>query len=417
MKLTHPAHSVWLTAPRQQGLRYVNGGVTAAQGFLAAGVSAGIKRSRKPDLSLVYSKKPVAAAAVFTRNTVKAAPVLISRERLRSGRSQAVLINSGCANCMTGDPGKRDALLLGLDVAQALEIPENNVLLASTGLIGRRLPVLRIRRVIPKLAASLSRANHRAAAQAILTTDIMPKEAAFEARIHGRAVRAGGMAKGAGMIAPSMATMLCVITTDAAVAPALLRKLLVQATETTFNRISVDGDMSTNDTVFLLASGESGVSIREGSSGARALLALLRAVAESLALMIVQDGEGAMRLMDVEVVGARTDAQAQACARQVAFSPLVKTMLAGGDPNVGRIGGAVGASPARFDPDKLDIFVGEHRVVAGGVVSEDKGLLRKLISQKLVRVRVNLHAGRGAGRMLTCDLGHEYVRINAGYAT
>ena len=399
-------------------MKWIAGGVTAARGFTAGGVSAGIKRSRKPDLALVVAEHPASVAAVFTVNRVQAAPVQISKRRLRAGAARAVLVNSGCANCMTGPDGERDAIRLGREVAHALGIPERHVLLASTGLIGRRLPVPRIARAVPRLVEQLSRASHRSAALAILTTDRLPKEAAVEVRAQGKTFRIGGMAKGAGMIAPSMATMLCVITTDAVIAPALLRGLLREATEQTFNRISVDGDMSTNDTVFALASGASGAVIRRGTPPARAFAEALRAVAGRLAKLIVVDGEGAARIMEVQVQGARTEREAQACARHVAFSPLVKTMLAGADPNVGRVAAAVGASLARFDPDRLEIFIGSHRLVARGTVLRvAKGIVRTLLTHPEVTVRINLHAGRATGRMLTCDLTKEYVDINAGYAT
>ena len=398
-------------------MKWMEGGVTAAQGFLASGVSAGIKRSRKPDLALVVSETPAIAAAVFTLKRVQAAPVRLSARRVRRGAARAVLLNSGCANCLTGSAGLRDALQLGRSAARAADLNESDVLLASTGLIGRRLPVARMERAVPKLVEGLSRAHHRAAAEAILTTDLKPKEAAVEARIDGRICRVGGMAKGAGMIAPSMATMLCVITTDAAVSAGLLRELLRDVTEETFNRITVDGDMSTNDTVFALANGRSGVMIREGAA-LRMFARMLFEVSAKLATQIVKDGEGASRLMEVQVVGARTDAEARLCARMVANSPLVKTMLAGGDPNVGRIAAAVGASTARFDAEKLELFVGKQRVVARGeIVRIGSGTLRALLTQPRVVVRIDLHAGRAESLMLTCDLTQEYVRINAGYAT
>jgi len=399
-------------------MKWIAGGVTAARGFTASGVSAGIKRSRKPDLALVVAAHPASAAAVFTVNRVQAAPVQTSKRRLRAGAARAVLVNSGCANCMTGPDGERDAIRLGREVARALGIPERHVLLASTGIIGRRLPVPRIERAIPRLVEQLSRANHRSAALAMLTTDRLPKEAAVEVRVQGKTFRIGGMAKGAGMIAPSMATMLCVITTDAVIAPSLLRALLREAAEQTFNRISVDGDMSTNDTVFALASGASGAVIRRGTPAARVFAEALRTVAGRLAKLIVVDGEGAVRIMEVRVQGARTEREAQACARQVAFSPLVKTMLAGADPNVGRVAAAIGASPARFDPARLEIFIGSHRLVARGMVLRvTKGIVRTLLTHPEVTVRINLHAGRATGRMLTCDLTKAYVEINAGYAT
>ncbi|MBI3324254.1 MAG: bifunctional glutamate N-acetyltransferase/amino-acid acetyltransferase ArgJ [Candidatus Omnitrophica bacterium] len=398
-------------------VRSIDGGVTAAAGFVAAGVSAGIKRSRKPDLALVVSEELASAAGVLTRNRVQAAPVVISAKRLALGRARGVLLNSGCANCMTGAAGLRDARQLGGGAARALGIPEEQILLASTGLIGRRLPVARMARAVPTLVQQLGAAHHRQAAQAILTTDLVPKEAAVEAAIGGRRCRVGGMAKGAGMIAPCMATMLCVITTDVGIAAGLLKRLLQRATALTFNRISVDGDMSTNDCVFALANARSGVTIRRPAE-AEAFFRMLLAVCDELAQRIVQDGEGASRIMEIRVAGARSDAEAQACARQIANSPLVKTMLAGGDPNVGRIAAAAGASAARFRAERLDIFIDQRRVVAEGVARRvGTAALRRLLSRPKVDVRLELHAGSGSGRMLACDLTQAYVRINAGYAT
>ena len=399
-------------------MRWIAGGVTAARGFRAAGVSAGIKRSRKPDLSLVVAEAPVAAAAVFTLNRVQAAPVIISKGRVRRGIARAIVINSGCANCMTGAVGMRDVLTLSRSVAERLGIAERDVLVASTGMIGRRLPLPRIQRAIPSLVGHLSRAHHTAAAQAILTTDAQVKEAAVEAAIGGRMCRLGGMAKGAGMIAPSMATMLCAVTTDAAVSAGLLRAMLRETTGRTFNQISVDGDMSTNDTVFALAGGGSGVAIRAGTAAAATFQRMLHAVMERLARLIVKDGEGATRMMTIRVVGARTPRDAQACARQVACSPLVKTMLSGGDPNVGRIAAAAGSSPARFDPAQLEIAIGRRRVVVNGVAQRlGKSVARELLMHPEVAVRIHLHAGRAEGRMVTCDLSEAYVRINARYST
>jgi glutamate N-acetyltransferase/amino-acid N-acetyltransferase len=397
-------------------MKWIAGGVTAAQGVLAAGLSAGIKRSRKPDLALVAAESPAAASAVFTVNRVQAAPVQLSKARVGGGTARAVLINSGCANCLTGAAGMRDAVLLTRAVARALQAPERRILMASTGLIGTRLPVSRIQRAIPMLVKQLSRAHHRDAAEAILTTDLMAKEAALEGLIGGRRVRVGGMAKGAGMIAPSMATMLCVVTTDASVPPALLRRLLRVAADRTFNRVTIDGDMSTNDTVFALATGRSGAVVRSGDSSRR-FSAMLEAVLGRLAWMLVKDGEGATRVMEVIVEGGRTECEAQACARHIAGSSLVKTMLAGGDPNVGRIAAAAGASPAKFDPARLAIWIGDRKVVAQGAVLPGAAAARKLLNRPDVRVRVHLGAGRSVGRMLTCDLTEDYVRINASYST
>ena len=399
-------------------MKWISGGVTAALGFRASGVSAGIKRNRKPDLALIAADRPVAAAGVFTTNRLQAAPVQISKTRLRAGRTQAVLINSGCANCLTGPAGTRDALAISRTMAGLLGIAERDVLLASTGIIGHRLPVVKVTRALPALIRQLSRRHHEAAAQAILTTDLHPKEAAVEAVVGGRSVRVGGMAKGAGMIAPSMATMLCVLTTDAAASPSWLRAVLARAVGRSFNHISVDGDMSTNDTVFALASGDAGVAIRPGTRAAETVAAMVEAVAGRLAVLLVQDGEGAEKLMEVEVVGARTEQDARACARQIACSPLVKTMLAGSDPNVGRLAAAAGASPARFHPDRLEIHLEGVRMVADGAALPVAAfVMRRLLTRPQVHVRINLHAGTAAARMLTCDLTEEYVRINAGYAT
>ena len=399
-------------------LRWIGGGVTAALGFRASGASAGIKRSRKPDLSLVVAEHPSVCAATFTTNRVKAAPVLISMQRVKRGTARAILLNSGCANCMTGRSGYQDALMLGRHVAQELGVPESQVLLASTGMIGRRLPVARMRRKIPALIESLSRHGHRDAALGILTTDLKPKEVAAEMPINGRWVRLGGMVKGAGMIAPNMATMLCVLTTDAAIERGVLTRLLREAVDHSFNRITIDGDMSTNDTVFALASGASGVRIRSGTRQASAFAQMLSRATQRLAAMLVEDGEGVTRMALIEVSGAVTEADAQRCARQIANSPLVKTMLSGGDPNVGRVAAAAGASGARFNPERLELRVnGAPVVVRGEALRIAKGAAKQLMSPKTISLAIHLHAGTASARMLACDFTEEYVRINARYST
>lgn len=400
-------------------MRWVAGGVTAAQGFVASGISAGIKRARKPDVALVMATRRAAtAAAVFTTNRIQAAPVLISKRRIRKKTARAVLLNSGCANCLTGSKGLQDALRISQAVATGLGVREGDILLASTGIIARRLPVLRVLRVVPRLIQQLSSFHHRQAAEAILTTDLQPKEVAVETTLQGQSFRVGAMAKGSGMIAPSMATMLCVITTDVAISPVLLHRLLREATMRTFNRISVDSDMSTNDTVFILASGDCGVEIKEGTKAQRVFATLLHAVCQELSRRIVEDGEGATRLMEVHVMGARTLREAHACARQVATSPLVKTMLAGSDPNVGRIAAAVGASPARFKADRLEIYLGNRCMISKGVaLTISKSETRHLLEGAHVKIRIDLNSGFAEDRFLSCDLTQEYVRINSGYAT
>ena len=399
-------------------IRWIPGGVTAADGFVAAGVSAGIKRSRKPDMALVMSEEPAAAAATFTTNRIKAAPVVLSQRRLRRSRAQAVLLNSGCANCLAGQAGVRDAVQLSQEVARALDVPARQVLVASTGIIGRRLPVPRMQRVVPELVRRLDRRGHHQAALGILTTDTRAKEAAVFARLNGRHCHLGGMAKGAGMIAPSMATMLCVLTTDVSMDRGLLSRLLREAVEASFNRISVDGDMSTNDSVFLFANGRSGVRVRPGTAAARQFAAMLQAVTQRLASLIVKDGEGATRVARIEVTGARTRVEARMCARQVATSSLVRTMLASGDPNVGRIAAAAGASGARFRAEALQIRINGRVVVSHGLAARiGKELAQRLLGPKEIRIHLDLHAGREQAQMLACDLTETYVRINAHYTT
>ncbi len=399
-------------------MKRVPGGVTAAKGFVAAGVSAGIKRSRKPDMALVVSETPAMAGGTLTTNLVKAAPVVISRRRLAAGSARAVFLNSGCANCMTGEAGYADALTLSRDVAHGLRVAEREVLIASTGIIGRRLPLPRMRRVIPRLIQHLSRAHHHEAALAILTTDLLAKEVAIECGAGQHRWRLGGMAKGAGMIAPSMATMLCVLTTDAQVDRGFAANALREAVARSFNRVSVDGDMSTNDSVFLLANGRSGVRIRRGSREARGFIDAVNQVTQLLAYLLVKDGEGATRVARIRVRGAKTASHAHACARQVATSSLVRTMLASGDPNVGRIAAATGASGASFDPARLQIHINGVTVVSGGVAHRlGKTVAKTLLAPKEVEIDIDLQAGRHATSMLACDLTQQYVRINAFYTT
>ena len=403
-------------------MRWVPGGVTAASGFLASGVSAGIKRGRTLDLALVMSATPARAAATFTTNVVKAAPVLISQARIRRGTARAVLLNSGCANCLTGARGVQDARRLSRRVARELRLTEPQVLIASTGLIGSRLPVGKIELAIPALVHRLAKANHRQAARAILTTDTVPKETAVAERIAGTTIHLGGMAKGVGMIAPHMATMLCVLTTDAALEASWAASLLRASVERSFNRVTVDGDMSTNDSVFLLANGRAGLRIRRGTPQARQFHAMLDAVTQRLAGLLAKDGEGASTVVRIEVSGARSAPEAQRCARRIASSLLVKTMLAGGDPNMGRVAAAARASGARFDPSRLEIGIrGVGAVVRnGGMVAFDVARARRGLQSSAAScpvITVDLHAGNASAWMTTCDLTEEYVRINAHYST
>ena len=397
----------------------ISGGVTAARGFLAGGVWSGIKRGQRKDLALIYSTVPARVAAVYTRNRVQAAPVLVTRQRVRRGIARAILINSGCANCLTGAPGLQDARTLAHAGAQRLGISDEEMLVASTGVIGRRLPVARIQRALPTLVRRLRRGGHHDAAEAILTTDRVAKSVAFEDTIGGARVRVGGIAKGSGMINPSMATMLCFITTDVAIAPALLRRGLRAANARSFNAITVDGDMSTNDMVVVLANGQAeNRPITAAGADYQRWQTMLEAVCVHLARWIVQDGEGATKLAEIAVRGARNERDAWACARQIANSSLVKTMLAGADVNLGRIAAAAGASGAQLDPGRLDILLNGHAIFRRGAPTRfDRATAVRLLKQPEATFTVDLHAGTAQARVWTCDLTAEYVRINASYTT
>jgi glutamate N-acetyltransferase/amino-acid N-acetyltransferase len=391
------------------------GTVTSPQGFRAAGIHCGIK-AEKPDLALVVSDVPAAAAGTFTQIATRSAPVILSEARLRAGRAQAVLINSGNANACTGARGADDARAMTAAAAAALGVPDELVLLASTGVIGRPLPLAPIVAGIPSLIASLGH-DGMAAARAIMTTDAFPKTAAVRVDLDDRSVIIGGMAKGAGMIHPNMATMIAVLTTDAAVEPAVLRAALRTAVDRTFNCISVDGDTSTSDSVFLLANGAAGSAPIAGP-GARydALLAGLTDVAGRLARLIVRDGEGTERVIEIAVRGARSDADARRVGLTVMTSMLVKTAFHGAELNWGRIAAAVGRAGAEVEPDRLCIAVGGVEVVHHGVgVPEAYAGAQPLLSQPEVRVTIGLGLGAGTFTGWTNDLGETYVRINSGY--
>jgi len=400
-----------------QELTRVDGGVTAARGFQAAGLHCGIKAAR-PDLALVVSDTLAAAAGVFTTNVVKAAPVLVSMEAIQSGAAQAVLVNSGNANACTGAQGLADAREMAALTAQALGIAAEFVLLASTGVIGIPLPMAAVRAGIPQLPARLS-PDGTPAHEAILTTDAFAKTAAVRLSLKGAPVTIGGMAKGAGMIHPQMATTLCVITTDAAVPAPLLRRALRQAADQTFNCISVDGDTSTNDTIFVLANGRAGhAPLAEGDPELDAFAAALTEVAGDLARMVVRDGEGATKLITVTVRGARSAADAKRAVHAVMTSPLVKTAIYGGEPNWGRILAAVGRSGARFHPERAAITIAGVQVVSAGMgVPASMPAAAEAMKEPAYEIVVGLGEGDAAATGWTCDLNEAYVKINAGYLT
>jgi len=392
-------------------------GVTAAEGFSAAGVACGIKESGAEDLALVFSDRPCAASGVFTTNQVKAAPVLLSQARVASGRAQAVLVNSGNANACTGEQGRLDAEEMAALAARELGIDAGLVLVASTGYIGHRLPMDALRAGIPAARAALSSDGGSRAARAIMTTDTRPKELALEMELGGSTVRLGGMAKGAAMIRPSLATMICVITTDADIGARELDLALRWAVDRSFNCITIDGDMSTNDTVLALANGASGAKVLK-EQDRRKFERALDFVTARLARAIVADGEGATKTIQVQVSGAPEYEQARHIAMAIANSPLVKTAIYGGDPNWGRVMAAAGAAGVEFDPRRADLsLAGIPMVGAGAPLPFDEARAGEALRQREIVIHLDLHGGPQSATVWTCDLTEEYIRVNAHYRT
>lgn len=393
-------------------------GVTAPQGFEAAGIHCGIKKPGILDLALVVSTVPGPIAGVFTKNRVVAAPVILDRRHLRQGRGRAIIVNSGNANACTGAKGFRAATAMATTVARILAIPVHQVFVGSTGVIGRVLPIDRVQAGIPTLIDKLSRTGGRQAAQAILTTDLRPKTVVHRARIGGRVVTIGGMAKGSGMIHPNMATMLAYLTTDAAIAPATLQHALKQAVDQSFNCITVDGDTSTNDTVLCLANGlAKNTTIQPGTKQYRQFEQLLIEASQTLALAICRDGEGVTKVVKIVVDGAKTVASAKRVASTIATSNLVKTALFGEDANWGRIMGAIGRSGVPIDPGKLTVRFDKVLMVDGGMgtglAAERK--IAQVFKRKEFTISVGLGQGQAQAHMWTTDLSYDYVRINASY--
>ncbi len=402
--------------------RIVKGGVCSAKGFRAAGVGAAIKYEGRNDVALIVADAPCAAAAVFTTNRVAAAPVLYDREIVKGGRVQAILANSGCANACTGEAGLKDAKLSALVTAGELGIDPQHVLVASTGVIGRRLPMDRLLGGMRQAAGQLGRtAEHGLAAEkAVMTTDTKPKQACATVTIDGRKVTVGGMSKGSGMIEPNMATMLGFITTDAAISPAMLKRALSLAIAKSFNRLVVDGDESTNDSVFLLASGCAGnAPIVRGGEDFEAFRSALEAVCISLAKQMATDGEGATKFVTVTVRGAKSEKDAARAARAVAKSPLAKTSWFGRDPNWGRVLAAVGYSGADVVDTKAEVFYDKVWAYRFGKIADAAQLekLAKVMKKDAFEVVVDLHLGTGESSVYTCDFSLDYVHINADYTT
>jgi len=395
------------------------GTVTSPAGFMAGAVYAGIKtRGEDPlDLGILCSESPCVAAGVFTTNRVKAAPVLLSRERTARGSARAVVVNAGCANACTGEQGLADAREMAALAALKVGLPPEEVLVASTGVIGVPLPMDRIRRGIPRI--SLARDGGHRLTLAMMTTDTFPKEIALSVPIEGRRVTVGGVAKGAGMIYPNMATLLSFITTDAALDAGFAEASLRRAVGESFNMIAVDGDTSTNDMVLLLANGLAGNRpLKAGTPDGRLFEDALREVCIYLAKCIARDGEGATRLIEVEVAGAATRKDARLAARAVVNSSLVKAAVHGTDPNWGRIVAAVGRSGASVDQSRIDLNLAELRLLkAGSPVPFSHEEARRLLSAGEVHIAVNLNLGSGRAVAWGCDLSQEYVVINSAYAT
>jgi len=399
-------------------IQSIPGSVCAPQGFRAAGVAARIKPSGNPDVALIVSEQPAAATAVFTTNRVCAAPVIVSREHLRAGTARAIAVNAGNANACTGEQGLADARRMAAITAELVGCAPAEVVVASTGVIGHMLPMDRVEAGLRQAVAELSAAGDSQAAQAIMTTDTRPKEAAVEVEIDGKQIRIGGMCKGSGMIAPNMATMLAFITTDAEVWPEALDAALRAATARTFNCVTVDGDCSTNDTLAILANGAAGVRVPPASPAYAAFSEGLLDVCTRLAKELARDGEGATKLVEVHVSGARSVSQALQVARSIANSPLVKTALFGNDPNWGRILCAAGYSGAALDPARLALTLcGAPLVRKGEPVAFDAAAVSQAMRAPEVRIDVDLGLGRSEASVWTCDFSYDYVRINAEYTT
>ena len=385
-------------------------------GFKAAGIAAGLKKNGKKDMGLILSEVPATVAGVFTQNKIKAAPVLIDIERIKQGLCQAIVVNSGNANCCTGKQGIHDAKAMAGYTASALGISENHVLVASTGVIGEPLPTEKIKEATPDLVKALGPEGFYDLARAIMTTDTVPKIVSTQGNIEGKTFTITGIAKGSGMICPSMATMLCFVCTDLKASPDFLHKALDNATERSFNRITIDGDMSTNDSVIIMANGVSRAVVQSSTQN-HSFQNALDKVMISLAKKIVKDGEGATKMVEIAVKGALTNNDAYKVAMTVANSNLVKTAFFGEDANWGRILGAVGRANVPVEPDRIDLFFDDVLLVKNstgcGKAAEAKAT--NVLKQPEFTVLIDLHQGNGFSSVFTCDFSIDYIKINADY--
>ena len=405
-------------------MKQSRGGVTAAKGFLASGVHVGIRKNKeKKDLALIWSEVPCVAAAVYTTNRVKGQTLIVTQEHLADGRAQAIIVNSGNANTCTGEEGLKAARRMAELVSQYLPVKTEDVVVASTGVIGQQLDVSVIETGMPDLVKGLSRGGSIDAREAIITTDTMKKEIAVIEELDGVPVTIGAMAKGSGMIHPNMATMLCFITTDCAIAEPLLRKALKEVVHVSFNRVSVDGDTSTNDMVVVLANGKANNAfIDKEDDNYSDFRDALQFVCVELAKMVARDGEGATRLIECTVGGAASEEQAESFAKGIITSSLVKTAMFGADANWGRILCAMGYTRSDFDPDKVDISFESPRgyievCKAGAPLPFSEEKAKKILNNQEVEIIVDLHLGEAEATAWGCDLSYEYVRINGDYRT
>ena len=401
-------------------MKLISGGITAVPGIRASGVHGGLKSDNQKDVALIVADSPAVAAGVFTRNRVCAATVLLSREHLKDPVAQAIVVNSGNANACTGEQGLDNARKMAALVGEQLNLESKNVLVSSTGVIGVQLPMDAIRKGIERAADTLCEDGGHDAAQAIMTTDTVPKEIAVEIEVGGEKVKIGGMTKGSGMIAPNMATMLAFLAADVNIAAAPLQEALRKSVNKSFNRVTVDTDRSTNDTVQILATGSARNSEITEASGDDfdAFYTALEFVCIELAKKIARDGEGATKMIEVVVKNAKSEAEAELAARATAESPLVKTAVFGKDANWGRIMMAVGKSEAQFDPYQVNVWLGDYQLVKAGMDSGfDEEKATQLFSEDTVVITIDLAAGDAEATMWTCDYSYDYIKINADYRT
>lgn len=397
-------------------MQIIDGTIASPKGFQATGLHAGLKKIKK-DLGVIYSEVPANAAAVYTTNQVKAAPIFVTKTALKNQSLQAIVVNSGVANACTGKIGMENAKKMQALAAAHLAVDQENVAIASTGVIGKQLPMSVIETGINEL--DLQKAEPSAFHEAILTTDTNTKEIVVTEKINGQLVTMAGVAKGSGMIHPNMATMLAFITTDACISAQLLQTLLAQKTETTFNQITVDGDTSTNDMVLVLANGlAKNPVIEENSAAYEKFVAMFQLVSETLAKMIAKDGEGATKLIEAQVTGARDALEARLVAKKIVGSSLVKTAIFGEDPNWGRIICAVGYAGSQTDPEKIDMWIGNQQLLKQSQPQLfNKKIMKETLEKETIIIKVELNIGTESGKAWGCDLTYKYIEVNALYHT